>query len=99
MKDKEARKMIKRIAQNIGVGAEFKGEDPRFQGGGNFLHRAESLLGELRDISIKDCPVCKHPVMAKLTEDRNVWYYRCLACGSKFTCSEKCVCELLKEEL
>ena len=24
--------------------------------------------------------------------------FQCLACGTKFTCSEKCVCEIIKEE-
>ena len=57
----------------------------------------------LKDISIKDCPACKHPVLAlnhKGTSGTEVisvsWdYYQCLTCGSKFTCSEKC--ELIDE--
>lgn len=57
----------------------------------------------LKDLSVKGCPKCNHPVVAQ-THSRYVsniicWtdYYQCLTCGSKFTCSEKCVCELIKD--
>ena len=83
--------------------------------------RAELALQEIRDhrhkalnVSIKDCPKCKHPALAQFVNrkiheltpqdvvDGNMrWtqaHYQCLTCGSKFTCSEKCVCELLDED-
>lgn len=68
---------------------------------------------KLDDIFIKDCPKCKHPVLAVVTPQRinevtpqdvldgiRGWtpaHHQCLTCGSKFTCSEKCACELIEE--
>lgn len=100
MKDNEARKMINKLrkelyanlnAINERITIEFKG---------------------LPDISIKDCPKCKHPVLAqewKPESTMNLTFYctttssissppptyQCLTCGSKFTCEDKCVYELM----
>ena len=50
---------------------------------------------DLENISLKDCPKCKHRVLANqimfIPET-----YQCLTCGSSFTCTEKCVCELVE---
>jgi len=56
----------------------------------------------LSDVSIKDCPKCKQRRMVER------YYappglgaggcYQCLTCGTRFTCSEKQVCEIIKEE-
>ena len=57
--------------------------------------------GELSNVSIKDCPKCKHLVMAR-------FYYvmpkleigerfQCLSCGSKFFCTTECVCKVLED--
>ena len=54
---------------------------------------------DLSDVSIKDCPKCKHPVLAqrftnytRVEPNVNVeweYYHQCLTCGSAFTCSLK----------
>ena len=88
MKDKEARKDLVML-RNILVALKKRVQ--------------ESEL----DVEIKDCPKCKHPVMAqyhKLYSVVNLChpkgyntldYFQCLTCGSKFTCSNECVCKLL----
>lgn len=53
--------------------------------------------GELKSISIKECPKCGHDVWAKGTTSHILTIYQCLTCGSKFTCSKKYVCELIDE--
>jgi len=63
-------------------------------------HRRNLLLG----LSIKDCPKCKHLVLAKEWVD--LWsgntavsyptHFQCLTCGVKFTCSNECVCKIIE---
>jgi len=62
------------------------------------------VTDRLKGISIKDCPKCKHPA---LVGDRTLFlehpkykkgYFQCLTCGSKLTCSERSVCEVIKED-
>ena len=70
------------------------------------------IAGQVRlkwlwDVSIKDCPNCKHPALAKwdnsdlLSKDGECifasGYNQCLSCGTKFTCSAKGVCEIIKD--
>ena len=107
-KDKEARRMIVRLASNVGVGVVFDGK-PSIIDSSTFLYCANALLKELGSISIKDCPMCKHPVLAlyhkpnvaghlahpEVYDEGN--YFQCLTCGSKFRCVEKKVCELIKK--
>ena len=66
------------------------------------LHRGTDRF---ENISIKDCPKCKHEVLAKgipplfdgglIPAMLTTSCFKCLTCGSKFICSEKQVCELL----
>ncbi len=66
-------------------------------------------LYELSNVSIKECPKCKHEVMAKglvcWDEVPNTlggvdafgkFGYKCLTCGVKFTCTKKEVCEVVE---
>ena len=62
---------------------------------------------------IKECPVCKHPVLVikhpyRTVSTTNVCTgsgftlvedpcYQCLTCGVRFTCNKKEVCEILGE--
>ncbi len=99
MKDKEAREYIRDLDSDV-----------------KMLSRTINELNLLSGLSVKDCPKCKHPVLAQhkdwskdnstyragsgcsVTVDIDVTigsYYQCLTCGSKFTCSEKCVYELV----
>ena len=87
MEDKEARKDIEWLKDKLG---------------------RQSII----DVSIKDCPKCKHPVMSQWNDSHYCdltpqdvvigtmkWtpaHFQCLTCGTKFTCSEKCVCEEIK---
>ena len=82
MKDKEARGQIQSVQREMRYNRE--------------LCRKEHLNA----LSIKDCPKCKHPVLAQgldyfvgveIKTD-----FRCLTCGSKFRCFEKCVCEIVE---
>ena len=55
---------------------------------------------ELGNLSIKDCPKCKHTALAQYKHEQTLtigglFYYQCLTCGTKFTCSNKCVCEII----
>ncbi len=60
-----------------------------------------SVEGRLGNLSIKDCPKCKHPVQAQvvlLTAEANSYCYQanqCLTCGTKFKCSEELVCKII----
>lgn len=87
MKDEEVRERISRVEGR--------------------MRRLEQIVSPSfpKDISIKECPKCKHPVLARViasfTEEAAFYpggkkQYQCLTCGSKFTCSEKCVCELVE---
>lgn len=88
MKDKVARENIQRIADEVGLNIhQLKWASKAT----NFLHRANALLDKFECISIKDCPKCKHPVLAKGYCE----IYQCLTCGVKFRCTEKCVCEVI----
>lgn len=74
----------------------------------SLVSRLVNATENLANISTKDCPACKHEVLAKnLTGSKfdndflralDTKIYKCLTCGSKFTCSEECVCKLIKEE-
>ncbi len=87
MKDKEAQKDIKDIYTRL-----------------DSIEDSVRRYSDLPNIlSIKDCPKCKHEVLAK--EHKKVSlsgaclyteFYQCLTCGSQFNCSEKQVCELIK---
>ena len=63
-------------------------------------------LDKLEHLSLKDCPQCKHPVLARYIDvppylarfyKIRQSHFQCLTCGAKFTCTEKQVCELIKE--
>ena len=58
------------------------------------LHERDNPHSTLCDISIRDCPKCEHPVLAK-----KIWsiIHQCLTCGTKFTCSNECVCRVVGE--
>ncbi len=92
MKDRKARWDIENLCTKI---REIDGELER-----SLIHC----------LSIKDCPKCEHKVLAqsyveiiygKKSKQESYFYdetrYQCLTCGSKFTCSEKCVCELIED--
>ncbi len=87
MKDKEARKEIDNLVRRCNV----------------IEDQADGLCITLGMVSIKECPKCKQ---RRLVEEHRkslvlgysyIEFYLCLTCGSKFTRSEKCVCELLEE--
>ncbi len=62
------------------------------------------------NISIKDCPKCKHPVLAQQLADGNQYLalyvighnnaptFQCLSCGSAFTCRDECVCKVIEDD-
>ena len=99
MKDKVARDMVRDVLRDFDYWLQ--------------MYKPNTL----GDVSIKDCPKCKHEVLAKKiirdTEGTIFCFtssisldsttqgkpppekFQCLTCGSKFTCSEKCVCELI----
>jgi len=98
MKDKKAREELAWLKEEL----RQKGLSP--------------WLGNLRNVSIKHCPRCKHDVIAveKYTPknitsnctvggtyyvlpDDTFEYYHCLTCGSKFTCSNECVCKIMED--
>ena len=57
-----------------------------------FLRKIDEIP-KLEGISIKDCPKCKHEVMAKtyyIAPTRFPGAFICLSCGTKFTCSKVC---------
>ena len=74
--------------------------------------RIEILEGRMPEV--KDCPECKHPVLAITHPYRTISItnvhtgsgytkvddpcFQCLTCGTKFTCALKNVCEILKEK-
>ena len=70
--------------------------------------RIEKL--EAKTPEIRDCPKCKHPVLAVRGYGGHAWnwedapytlaqdYYQCLTCGVRFSCENKSVCEILKEK-
>ena len=68
--------------------------------------RLNELTGGLNDLSVRDCPKCKHPTLqqARYTPYSFTWvgtsldYRQCLTCGSKIVCIDKTVCKVLKEE-
>lgn len=63
--------------------------------------RGRTLLGRLENLSVKNCPKCKHPVLARHNSEGAEYVapnYQCLTCGSKFICSNECVCKLIEEE-
>lgn len=79
----------------------------------DLIDRGESVIKELRGITIKDCPKCKHRVLALNLDEvysNNTCVlsfnigsgdtrriFQCLTCGSKFTCSNECVYKLLED--
>ncbi len=94
MKDKKARDRLEHIEEEL-----IQAGDDRKRWGVDPL-----------DLSIKDCPRCKHLVMTqkgveKIEGSEYLYYgythvhhrevFTCLTCGSKFACSEKEVCELI----
>ena len=96
MKDREVKLLTKEDSMNLGsVGYSVVGR----------ISQLEKMIAEFdQDISIKDCPKCKHPVLAQqnvicktLSGNYIKYGHQCLTCGSKFTCSEQQVCELIKE--
>jgi len=74
--------------------------------------RIEKLEGRMPEV--KDCPECKHPVLAITHPYRTISItnvhtgsgctrvddlcFQCLTCGSKFKCEQKNVCEILEEK-
>lgn len=69
------------------------------------LKLADGYLGKrfhkLDEIDIKDCPECKHRVMAlrgahAIREGSSYWTYQCLAHGCKFTCKNEFVCRVVE---
>ena len=102
MKDKEIRKRIDNLEKVVD-------EKPLR----DLLDRGEGVIHNLWGVVIKDCPKCKHPALAQKKEKApfvfvpsNIWKvydyplpetYQCLTCGSEFTCTNKHVCELVKE--
>ncbi len=98
MKDKKARKRIDNLEKVV--------DEKPFR---DLIDRGEGVIHNLWGVVIKDCPKCNHPVLA-IHHKQNLmghWlhpeihdagdYYQCLTCGSKFTCTNKRVCELVKE--
>ncbi len=83
MKDKEARELI---TMTIDMITQLRVN----------AERDRELI--LKEVSIKDCPECKYPVLAQKISDgcsySNAGYHpsvlQCLSCGTKFTCREKC---------
>ena len=95
MKDKELRQTVQGLFKGIGYLLTFQ------------------CVPEENNLLVKDCPKCKHPVVALRTTETTPYHikgeparrgmitldcYQCLSCGVKFTCSNKCVCEVIKEE-
>ena len=63
----------------------------------------EELAGlrqSLGGISVKDCPVCRHPVLMKGSFEKIgrllEVVHQCLTCGSKFGGESKDVCEIIE---
>jgi len=63
--------------------------------------RISLLEKNIGAIKIMNCPVCKHDVLAWFNKE---WYkysgrkhYLCLTCGTQFTCTNKEVCEIMKD--
>jgi len=86
MKDKELRERLDYQAEDIRINRAM-------------IFKLENRLPSER-ISIKECPKCEHDVLAVYKIVIGVvgmgqYGYQCLTCGSKFTCSEKCICELI----
>lgn len=67
------------------------------------LEELRERVEELKSpFEIKDCPKCKHPVMAQYRQPNHIAhfnhpdiydagdYYQCLTCGSRFTCFSEC---------
>ena len=54
---------------------------------------------KLKGLEVKVCPKCKHPVLAFISWGipQDPLEYQCLTCGSKFTCSNECICKLVEE--
>ncbi len=101
MKDKEAREIMKEGFRCLGVEVFF---EYGYVGHSDDLvkEKTKEMINELGEVSIKDCPKCKHPVMASncevMVDDGSYHYdrhYQCLTCGSEFTCSSECVCKLV----
>ena len=66
MKDKEARRVLKMVAENLGLVCDLDGYISTTTGiNSTFLYQASQLLAKLGNVSIKDCPKCQHPVLAK----------------------------------
>jgi len=100
MRDEEARGRIARLEDGVYGSYDY-------QSGYSISSRLNFLEERIvSGISIKDCPRCKHPVMAKEEiypdddwRDKNLQsWWRCLTCGCRFTCSNECVCREVRDE-
>jgi len=103
MKDKEAREHIGHVNFGWFEGGSITGDGLLFEV--ELLRRKVANLEFPSALSVKDCPKCKHPVLAVFhPEEIETTYYaslsgwwRCLTCGVKFVCSNKQVCEVVKD--
>ena len=101
MKDKELREKVWEVvfdAENLKLRVS------RIEGGDEYKVLEEKLsvlYSIVGTLDINDCPKCEHPVLAKgifITGIQPIFDgrgFQCLTCGSRFTCTEKCVCELV----
>lgn len=101
MKDEDVRERVKRLEEDI---HGLNGDDSSYSFVGIIKELSRTILSNRLDaLSLKDCPKCKHPVLAQkkteIVKDMGVYNYKevhqCLTCGSQFTCSNECVCKLV----
>jgi len=65
------------------------------------LQSVERKCSTISNLAVKDCPVCKHPVLAEHHTYRGVEirpsYYQCFTCGVKFTVINQEMTEVLEQ--
>ena len=93
MKDKEYILRLEQLEREVGIYATALAE------------LSKATMG-VEGVSIKDCPKCEHSVLAQAVGRYTIYsvgypgypcLYQCLTCGSKFTCSNECVCKIVEE--